>query len=93
MSLGALESVEHTAADLESIFDRFQTGRELFPLRVAEVVIPGTCGKDQVIIWKRFIRVSITVLDEGESICEVEIGNFAEHHGDVFVVLEDGTDR
>jgi hypothetical protein len=81
-ALGALEGGQHAAADFGGVLDRLEPGRKRRPLVVAEVVVGGASGDNQVVVGR------LTVAQYDAAAFRVEIDHFAEQHLGVRVCAE-----
>ena len=85
LALGAFERQEEAAANLGGVFDGFQARRHGFPLVVAEIVVGGAGGDDQVVIRNRAIA------EDDAAVVHVQVDGFAQQHFGVAIVLEHDT--
>jgi hypothetical protein len=83
-ALGRLEGVEDAAAHGGGVLDRFQAGRELLPLRVAEVVV-CRAGRDE----QRVVRQARAVGEQHGPAGQVEADRLAQQDAGVALPFED----
>ena len=55
LTLGEFEGQQNAAADLESVFNRLQTGRQRLPLLVAKVSVGRSRGDDQKVVIEHLL--------------------------------------
>ena len=85
--LGALERDENPAADVGRILDLLQSGRELLPVIVAEVGMPGAgCQHKNVVGHIRLPHLHHLALP-------VDAGDAAEDHAGIVLAREQVADR
>jgi len=81
------EGEEDAAADLESVFNAFETGRLLFPLIVTEIMMTRPGRHNQVVILKgQVLRNHLAAL-------RIDLFNLIENDTDIGLVAENSADR
>ena len=86
--LGFLERHQETRANLASILDRLQAGRDLRPVVVPEVAVLGAGRNDQTIVCH-----GIAVGRQHGPAAEIDARDFRQHHVDVPIATQDLADR
>jgi hypothetical protein len=87
LALGMLEGKQDAAANLERVIERFERGRMLRPVIVAEVAVGRTCSNDE-----RVVRQRAAVIELDGFLRYVDCGCLAEQYRCVFLVGEDVAD-
>src|SRR5262245_8093303 len=81
-----LEGQEHTAPDLESIFDAFETGCLIFPLIVTEIMVTRPGRHNQVVIFEsQVFRNHLAAL-------RIDLLNLVENDSDVALIAKNTAD-
>ncbi len=69
LALGQFEGQQNAAADFQGVFNRLQTGREQFPLRVTEVSMSGAGSDHQKVVIEDILLGNDLVLFQLEIDC------------------------
>ena len=86
-NLGQLERAEDPPAQLQRVVDVLHPGGEPGELVVAEVGLPGAGGHDEAVVADRDVPGHPARVDRAAG--QVDVGDVAEQHGGVLLVLED----
>ena len=85
--LGLLESEQDMATDAERVFERFETGRETLPFRMAEISGLAAQREHEIIVFQGIF------FEQNAFVPEFKTGHVVQQNRDVISIRHNRTDR